>query len=336
MGEQTTEQAVANTLLAPAPESSTSVETTTVKEKFFPDYEKLAESFASDPDESVVVPEAPPSSSSPPSSSAEASTPETRTGSPTDGAQNASPAEPPKEATTPAPAPVAAEPISQQPVVTPEPPISSQQQVPPAPVAATPEEQAATLEKVRAKVLPELEKHYALSEEDRAGIADEGLATVLPKHFAKLHFEIQAGVYSAMVEQMPGLVQAAMERERANRELDDKFYGTWPDLKGKDQRVVGQAILAYKQLNPQADVDTVIQQAGALAMLSLGLDPIAARTKGQVTPPPPPAVPVPVPFTPAGTSSAGTPPAVVSRPNGAPDGFEKLAEDWRREMFDTQ
>lgn len=281
-----------------------------------PDFAKLADSFMMD-DDPGSVPEAPPSSSSSEASPAPPS-PE----APTPGAVPSSAAEP-APASTATPVPAAATP----PVVE-QPPVSSQPAVEPAQPAATPPAPV-DFKQVREKSIAELEKFYELPQEEAAGLVDEGLAKILPKQFARLHFETQAGIFSAITEQLPVLIQTVLAQRDAEMQFKESFYKEWPELRGKDEQTITSTLMAYRQVNPKADLNALIKQAGALAMLQFGLDPIASRQKTPAAPTPPPAPSVI--HVPAGTASAGVGPGIAA-PNGQGGNFfGELASQWRDE-----
>lgn len=308
-------------------------QTSSVSEKIeHPDYGALADAFTSD-DVEVQDPVGSSSSSSssppspPPSTSlqapAEAAPAAATPAASPSGAVNALPAEP----SSSPPPPAAAPPVAAAPEVQ----IQTQPQEPPSPAAAGKEEQAVSFDQIRAKALPELEKMYALSADVAEGFVDESLAKVLPQQFARLHFEIQTGIYSAISEQIPAMVQAALEQTKQVETFKQSFFDEWPQLKGKDENLITRTVMTYRQINPQASAEMVIKQAGALAMLQFGLDPIASKTQTQ-QPAPPPAPPVI--HQPAGTTAAS-----VGAPNpqgaGSENTFAKMAEEWREEMFGT-
>jgi hypothetical protein len=137
---------------------------------------------------------------------------------------------------------------------------------------------------------------------------------------ARLHYEVQMAAHNGLVGVMPGMIEHFIQQKEASTKANDKFYGKWTKLKEaitadpKKEDTVRQAIKAYKNANPAADMDMVINQAGMLAMISLGIPlEIPGTSQQQQTGgnPPPPRSPPPRP---AGAGSV----AHVSQP--APPG----------------
>lgn len=303
--------------------NQTSQETATPPELGTPtevDFASLADSFVSDaPDEvepKAAAPEAPapaPASSSPPPEETPA-----RTDSPTGAvASPSSPAQPSSPVETPPPVP--------------QPQVVSQQAEVPAQPAAPMEDPAVRFQRIREEALGKLEGMYALSSDDQAGLMDEGLAKILPKQFAKLHFEVQSGIYTALQEHIPAMLQSVLEQNNRVQEFKNAFYGRWNDLRGKDEEVITKTIAMYRQAFPQVSEKVLIEQAGALAMQHFGLDPIASRRENTQQPPaPPPPAPAPV-HMPAGTGAASGP--VMQQRNGDDNLFSSLATQWREEQL---
>lgn len=186
--------------------------------------------------------------------------------------ESPAPVETPPVAEVPSPAPVATQSVETPPAA----PVAAPAPEPaPTPsVTPTPEEQAAALAQLEQTVIGELQKLYALSPEEAAKLDefDQKPSEYLPRLLARAHQNSYAHAYQAIMQAMPDMVQrittARLEQERA----ENAFFTRWPDLKGQDE-VVLRAIKTYRQMNPKAPVETAIEQAGVLAMISLGKTP---------------------------------------------------------------
>lgn len=178
----------------------------------------------------------------------------------------AAPAAPATPATPPAPAapvvpatPAAAPQAPVQPVDEAAPPVQPEAPVQP----QTPEQRA----ELRNKEIERLVGAYALNAEDSAAILTSP-ETVVPKMLANLHVNVCDSIIGAIMSRMPDAVQTIMESGRAAREAEDAFYSAWPALKdAKYKTVVGNAIQAYRALNPRAQRDEMIRAAGLNAMI---------------------------------------------------------------------
>ena len=196
-----------------------------------------------------------------------------------------------------------------------------------------PQEPPVSFEQMRERILPELEKTYELPEEITAELkgADaldlgETLGKILPKLAARMHLEMQASILQSVAAHVPQVVNQSLTFKRKAEDLETSFFGRWPELKGKDEKVIISTIQAYRQVNPSVAEKELIERAGALAMLHLGLNPLAeaASSKPQGLPPAPP----PRPHMPAGPGAVG---AHVFPPSGQDNFFASLAEDFTRE-----
>lgn len=182
----------------------------------------------------------------------------------------------------------------------------------------------------REKALPELEKTYAVSAED----VDEfqtNPGEVLSRLASQLHFNIYTSLYSAVISQLPGVMNQVNSASQQSNELETAFYAKWGKLKDPSHKaVVDRTVRAYRQLNPKADADTFINEAGLLAMSAAGL-PLEVDVQpvgGEETPPAAKKKGV----KPAAPGSGGTPRKAGSK-KGTGSVFEEIAEDVSGEDF---
>jgi hypothetical protein len=158
-------------------------------------------------------------------------------------------------------------------------------------------------EKHRAETLPRLEELYKLTDEE---VEEARLEPdkALPKLAARLHYEVTTAVFNSVLGSLPQFVHQTLEVRKAETAAEDSFFSRWPDLKDeKHKPVVVNSIKAYRQANPRATMAEVIDRAGLMAMLSLGINPQPQQPQQQQ----PQAVPQPMPVPPLGAGAGGAP-----------------------------
>ena len=107
---------------------------------------------------------------------------------------------------------------------------------------------------------------------------------------------------------MPTIVSAQLVATKNADAAQGEFYDAWPDLNNDKARpAVASAVHAYRAANPRANLQDVIQQAGVMAMLNLGLDPTAKKKEAAK----PPAAKPKKPAKPAGAGSSSPNPPVT-------------------------
>jgi hypothetical protein len=206
---------------------------------------------------------------------------------------------------------------------TPGAPSSTEQPTPAS--AAAPESQPATppgepvdFEKHRASFLPKLEELYKFSDQEAEEIRVEP-EKALPKLAARLHYEVLTAAFNSVTSVLPELIGSTLERQKAVSENEDKFYSRWKELKDpKYAETVLNSVRAYKAVNPRAPTEEVIERAGLMAMLTLGLNPQA------VAAPAAPEPPAPRPGRPAGAGFGSTPFQTQSPSSGEVDDIQAL------------
>lgn len=185
----------------------------------------------------------------------------------------------------------------------------------------TKEELEGLYEDFRKESLPLLEQQYVMDDET-AQAFDDNPREVLPKIAAQLHYNAMMSSYNAMCAALPSIVGQVIEASKTADTAANQFYEAWPELKAHE-KVVRVAIRSYRQANPTAKLEQVIEKAGTLAMINAGLDP-----KRTPEPEPTPVVAPPKPVAPAGGSP--TPPA-TSKPK-SDNMFGDLSESFDEAM----
>lgn len=141
----------------------------------------------------------------------------------------------------------------------------------------------------REKTLPQLETLFTLSDEEAAAL-DEQPSKVVPRLAANMMYDTMLSTYNAVMTALPRVVGTYMAASAQADTAQNAFFDKWPDLTGKKQEpAVSAAIQAYRAANPRAKLDDIIQNAGVMAMINLGLDPLkapkpAAPAKKQAAP----------------------------------------------------
>lgn len=211
-----------------------------------------------------------------------------------------------------------------QPVQVQQPPQQVQQPVPPfalpqAPVAQPPmptaEEQRAAIIQRRNALIEDITNRYQISEEDKAALAVEP-EKVLPKIAGRLYVDVYEAVLQASMAQLPSLIHGFNQVQQVVQQHEQAFYEKWPALhKPEYEPTVRQIAATYRQMNPTAAPEDVMNAVGVMATVHLGL----GQAQPSVAPAPtpqvaaPPAVPAQRPFTPAGVGGA-PPPSVAATP----------------------
>jgi hypothetical protein len=223
---------------------------------------------------------------------------------------------------TPAAAPVVEAPVVEPvaptvtPVAAPEPVVPAPAPTPvvptptPVPTTSTPVEPLP----IRDTLLSQLEKTYAISEDDVDALRLEP-ETVLPKLAARIAVDSYERVFGAIVAQLPTLVTQTLRAQSETESLETEFYSKNPGLgeyakangREKVDAIAAQAAVLIRSQNPSIAKDDLIKLVGSATEAMLGLPsrtggpsaaPVAERVVEEV---------VRRPFTPALGASAGAP-----------------------------
>lgn len=154
----------------------------------------------------------------------------------------------------------------------------------------SPEEQQKQYE----QVMGELQKAYAISDEDADAILTDP-KTAIPKLMANAHVKMMQTFHNMVQHMVPTLIDTHQTQSTSRQTLVQKFSAAWPDLVGKEhEQVVVAAIQTVRQLNPNIDTDTLIKKVGPVAYSIMGKQaPAEQPPKAPVAKPKPkPHVPV--------------------------------------------
>jgi hypothetical protein len=198
---------------------------------------------------------------------------------------------------------------------------------------------AQTFAQHRERFLPELQKLYAL-DPTRDAAAIEELRTspelALPKLAANLHYEVQLATYNSIMQAVPEIVGTIISRREEVSSLERSFKEMWPQLHEKPEyeTAAESSIRAMRAANPQMPMKEVLQKAGMMAMLTLGLPLPAPQAQAPHAPAPQAPLAPPVrmapPGRPAGVGAAGASPMTPPAAGGEGNIFEDLFEAARR------
>jgi len=190
------------------------------------------------------------------------------------------------------------------------------QPAPPEPVAQTPAETppGQSYDELKSNAVAELEKRYALSQEDADAMISEPEA-VIPKLAARLYVDIYENMMNMLQHQLPHVVRDVQTTSSRQQKDEEAFYTAWPALRNVDRNELIRIGQMYRQLNPQATREQFIQDVGVQSMVRFRL-PIP----GYNAPPPQPDV---TPHMPAR-------PTAPVMPNQSTGGnlFADLADEW--------
>jgi hypothetical protein len=143
-------------------------------------------------------------------------------------------------------------------------------------------------------VIEEISSRYSFSEEEAEALREEP-EKVLPKIVGKLYVDVFDGVYAAVAQALPILVHTINQQASMVQRSEQQFYERWPALRTADRGRVVQIVKAFRQANPTAPLDRVIEDAGASAHIALGI-PLPSAAPNASAPqapsrPPMPAMP---------------------------------------------
>ena len=149
----------------------------------------------------------------------------------------------------------------------------------PDPAPATPEPPVMTPEQVqaqRAEVMKQLTTRYAIPEDVAPRLVTEP-EKVIPELLANAHAQIMDTVQAYIEGAFPHMLQRHQTTQQRVTSNVDKFYSAWPELKDeKFGPTVARIVGGYRQANPNAKMEDVIQEGGLAALLALRL-PIPER-----------------------------------------------------------
>lgn len=165
-------------------------------------------------------------------------------------------------------------------------PQTQQQSTPAATPQASFDQLAAEIDKSKDKFVDILAEHIYKMDDKLAEQLSVEPDKAVPKLLANAHVNIVQNVLRTVAQQIPAVVNGLLEARRVQTELEDKFYSKWPQLdRVKHDMTVRQLVAAYRQVNPQASTEDIMQMVGAQAILALNLTHTVVPPVQQAAPP---------------------------------------------------
>lgn len=152
----------------------------------------------------------------------------------------------------------------------------------------------------------ELEKQYAISQEDADLILSDP-QTVLPKLMTNMHLAVLQSVGNLLQQSLPNLISRQVQSDTVTQTRLQTFSQKWPELVQDEagQKATMAAIQALRQAEPTIGFEAMVERVGPLAYQLLG------KQLPQATPAqePAPVKAVPKPHRPAKSTSTSSQPA---------------------------
>lgn len=153
---------------------------------------------------------------------------------------------------------------------------------------------------------------FALTPEEVEALETNAVEAV-PRLMAKCLVRAQHNLLTQLPNLVPRMIEAHMQITRRNEENANKFYGRWPDIKkGEHGSLVNRFAHTYRQMNPNATLEQMVEDVGAMVMTAAKITatPTAPGAVALAHPMAPAAnvVPQPSPFSPANPGGNGGPP----------------------------
>jgi hypothetical protein len=180
----------------------------------------------------------------------------------------------------------------------------------------------AAFEEYRKIANEKLVSYFALDQNAADELAADPVSAV-PKLMARTMFETIQATMQAVHHFLPQLIEQHEVRRVAAKEVEDKFYTTWPKLDRKaHDSFIRQAASVYRQMNPSATLEQIINAVGAQAMVAFKIPTETPKAPWQRNPATP-QTPTP-PHRPAAASTPRAAPTPTERRNI----FTEMADDF--------
>lgn len=121
--------------------------------------------------------------------------------------------------------------------------------------------------------LTSLTEQYKIGEEDATRLQTEP-ELVLPQLAAKMHMEVMKQVVTAVQRLIPQMVTPALQQKDAEKGAKELFYGKNPDLVKYETQVL-QAGAMFRKMNPKASPEEAAEKIGNIVRATLGLAPVS-------------------------------------------------------------
>jgi hypothetical protein len=171
-----------------------------------------------------------------------------------------------------------------------------------------------------------LEKLYEVPEAQRADV-NVNPATLLPKLAARLHVEVLEAATQGLAAVIPQIVAQVIEQRQSGERNEQEFFAVWPQLKRENpqhQQTVKTLLGTIVSMNPRISKADAIRQAGAAALVALGIP----YEQGGAQPAPARVEPPTFSAAAPGSGGMGTP----SIPGANENPFAKLSREFEEEL----
>lgn len=143
---------------------------------------------------------------------------------------------------------------------------------PSAPQPLSPSQQLAQLMQNRDALVGELaSKRFQLSQKDQEAMETNALEHI-PKLLARTYFDAFTSTMNYMNQQVPQMIQSALNEAKLDQDAETSFYSAWPGL---DRGRHGADVLAYanafRQMNPRASLEEAVKFVGAAVATKHGV-----------------------------------------------------------------
>jgi hypothetical protein len=138
------------------------------------------------------------------------------------------------------------------------------------------------IEEYRNQYIDKMAEQFQISEEDADALRTEP-EKVMPRLMAKAMTSALEQMAGVMKNNLPKLVDGQLTQQSKAKEIETKFYGKYPELNSKKAlKVTEQMARAYRQANPDADLDETMDNVAFMAWKKLGLpmDKLSERMNG--------------------------------------------------------
>lgn len=127
------------------------------------------------------------------------------------------------------------------------------------------------LEEARNQYIDSIADKFSISDEEADQLRTEP-EKVLPRLLAKTHTQALEQAVAIMRQNLPTLVGSQLSQQSTAKEIEQKFYGKYPELNSKKaEKVTERMAKAYRSANPDADLDEVMDNVALMSWKKLGL-----------------------------------------------------------------
>jgi hypothetical protein len=114
---------------------------------------------------------------------------------------------------------------------------------------------------------------FKLSQEDVEALETDAPAHI-PKLLARVYHQAMVNMNSQLSRVIPAMIERREQVTKKNLASRNKFYAAWPDLKPElHSEVVDRYARLYRQTNPSASFDQMVQELGPLVMIAAKVVP---------------------------------------------------------------